>query len=273
MILELKGKDKINQFITIFTNIQKICTDTNLVIGKDGLYTQGLSLGNASIVEVNLNRDWFDNSKGNLDNKLVGIHCEILANVMKCYQEGQSIKISLYEESTEELIIYFEGKGHDKEFKIKMMDIDSAQLEIPEIETVADLTINSVEFTKIILQLKYFGEYVKISMGHDDNIYMETSGDVGNMKVRIKEEDIEEYGLEEGETYTGSFMLGCLQSFCSFLKLNEIMTLHFIKDNPMCMIFNLDDWKTDEDWEKEEEEEEKKPKNYVRFYLAPSIDD
>ena len=54
MILELKGKDKINQFITIFTNIQKICTDTNLVIGKDGLYTQGLSLGNASIVEVNL---------------------------------------------------------------------------------------------------------------------------------------------------------------------------------------------------------------------------
>ena len=51
------------------------------------------------------------------------------------------------------------------------------------------------------------------------------------------------------------------------------MTLHFIKDNPMCMIFNLDDWKTDEDWEKEEEEEEKKPKNYVRFYLAPSIDD
>ena len=230
-------------------------------------------MGNASIVEVNLNRDWFDNSKGNLDNKLVGIHCEILANVMKCYQEGQSIKISLYEESTEELIIYFEGKGHDKEFKIKMIDIDSAQLEIPEIETVADLTINSVEFTKIILQLKYFGEYVKISMGHDDNIYMETSGDVGNMKVRIKEEDIEEYGLEDGETYTGSFMLGCLQSFCSFLKLNEIMTLHFIKDNPMCMIFNLDDWKTDEDWEKEEEEEEKKPKNYVRFYLAPSIDD
>ena len=97
---------------------------------------------------------------------------------MKCYQDGQTIKISLFEESSERLLIYFEGNGHDKEFQIKMMDIDSQQLEIPEMETLADVTMNSVEFTKIVLQLKYFGEYVKIDMGEDDNIYMQTAGDV-----------------------------------------------------------------------------------------------
>ena len=181
-------------------------------------YILGLSMGNASIIEVNLTKDWFDESKGNLKDKIVGIHCEILANVMKCYQDGQTIKISLFEESSEKLLIYFEGNGHDKEFQIKMMDIDSQQLEIPEMETLADVTMNSTEFTRIILQLKYFGEYVKIDMGEDDNIYMETSGDVGNMKVRIKEKDIEEYALEEGESYSGTFMLQNLQSFCSFYK-------------------------------------------------------
>ena len=270
MIFEVKGKDKINQFITIFTNIHKICSETNLVIGKDGIYTQGLSMGNASIIEVNLTRDWFDNSKGNLSNKIVGIHCEILANVMKCYQDGQTIKISLFEESSERLLIYFEGNGHDKEFQIKLMDIDSQQLEIPEIETLADVTMNSIEFTKIVLQLKYFGDYVKIDMGEDDNIYMETAGDAGDMKVRIKEKDIEEYALEEGETYSGTFMLQNLQAFCSFTKLNEVMTIHFIKDNPLCMLFNLDDWKNNKE---DEEEEENKPVNYVRFYLAPFFDD
>ena len=60
----------------------------------------------------------------NLKDKIVGIHCEILANVMKCYQDGQTIKISLFEESSEKLLIYFEGNGHDKEFQIKMMDIN-----------------------------------------------------------------------------------------------------------------------------------------------------
>ena len=66
-------------------------------------------------------------------------------------------------------------------------------------------------------------------MGEDDNIYMETSGDVGNMKVRIKEKDIEEYALEEGESYSGTFMLQNLQSFCSDGLLHNplIDLLHF----------------------------------------------
>ena len=64
-------------------------------------------MGNASIIEVNLTKDWFDDSKGNLKDKIVGIHCEILANVMKCYQDGQTIKISLFEESSEKIINLF----------------------------------------------------------------------------------------------------------------------------------------------------------------------
>ena len=64
-------------------------------------------------------------------------------------------------------------------------------------------------------------------------------------------------------------MLQNLQSFCSFTKLNEVMTLHFIKDNPLCMLFNLDDWKKEDD----DDEEEHKPINYVKFYLAPFLDD
>ena len=30
------------------------------------------------------------------------------------------------------------------------------------------------------------------------------------------------------------------------------MTLHFIKDNPLCMLFNLDDWKKEDDDDEED---------------------
>ena len=62
----------------------------------------------------------------------------------------------------EDLLVYFEGSGFDKEFEVKLMDIDTEQLEIPEIDYNVDMSINSQDWSKIMSQMNTFGEKTRI---------------------------------------------------------------------------------------------------------------
>ena len=105
------------------------------------------------------------------------------------------------ENSTEELLVYFEGGGVDKMFEIPLMDIDTEQLGIPDADYSADIVINSNDFHHMLSQLNHFGSKLKFKLGYDDNIYIRTEGDLGKMQVRIKDEDIVEYVLEEEKMF------------------------------------------------------------------------
>ena len=169
----------------------------NFVIGKNGIYNSRMDGSHICCLELNLTPEWFDKSKVNDKEYNIGINCEILANVFRCLEPEQSIKITYMENSTEELLVYFEGGGVDKMFEIPLMDIDTEQLGIPDADYSADIVINSNDFHHMLSQLNHFGSKLKFKLGYDDNIYIRTEGDLGKMQVRIKDEDIVEYVLEE----------------------------------------------------------------------------
>ena len=182
MIFEIKTQEKINQIVTIFENLKKICLNMNFVIGKNGIYTQGLDPSHICVMELNLKPSWFDNVKLSDKEEIIGLNCESLYKVFKCIESGQHIKISYLENSTHELLIYFEGKGHDKMFEISLMDIDTEQLEIPDKEYSADIIMNSIDFSHTLSQMVNFGDELEFKLGYDDYIYVKTSGELGKCK-------------------------------------------------------------------------------------------
>ena len=52
-----------------------------------------------------------------------------------------------------------------------------------------------------------------------------------------------------------------LQDMCSFSRINSSINLHFSQDTPMKMQYNMDD------------NDEENCVNYIRFFLAPKIED
>ena len=271
----VSNKDKVAKFLAITKNIKHMVCDVNLGICEEGLYVQGMDSAHVGMFELKLEKDWFDIWKGPESfHYNMGINCEVFSMVMNCYTQGQYIELSFMENSTEELIIKFEGKGHDKMFEVKLMDIDCELMEIPDVEYDADITMKSGEFNNLMSEAAIFGESIIISLGIDDNIYMETDGSVV-YKVRIKEDDIVEYALSEDVQIKHTYALKYCLLFSKFCKLNKNVKLHLKDETPLKVIYNLDHWLdiSGNEEEMDEEGEEYKIKNYLTFYLAPKMGD
>ena len=270
MILEITDKNKVAQLGIIFTNLKNMCEHMNFKIGKNGLYTQGMDSTHICCMELNLIPEWFDKIKIPSDNGeyKIGLDCGMLEKVFKCLENGQSIKITFMENSTAELLIYFEGKGHDKMFELPLIEIDVDELVIPSADYSADIIIKSDEYKHILSQLVKFGDTVLYKLGFDDYIYMRTEGNVGKMQVRIKEENIVEYALEDEKMFTISYGIRFIEKFCNFSKLNQHINMHISEEFPMKLQFNLSNWK-----ETNDDEDNFNEQNYIKTYIAPLIGD
>jgi len=267
MRFTISRKEKVKQFNDIIKKMQKVCPEVNFVFDTDGLYAQGMNSSHVIIFELKLKNDWFDEYECSRTS-IMGVNCSILATVHNCIIEGQKIKWSYYHDSTEELLVYFEGSGFDKEFEVKLMDIDTEQLEIPEIDYNVDMSINSQDWSKIMSQMNTFGEKTRISLGTDEeqNIYIKTNGDIGKMQVTIKQEQVDEFAIEEGEKIEIEFSTKFLLLMSEFSSLNAISNLHFSSNYPMKMCLSLDHWM-------EEDDEKEEINSYIKFYLAPCVGD
>ncbi len=268
MRFTISTKDKVKQFNDIIKKMQKISPEVNFVFDKNGLYAQGMNSSHVIIFELKLRKEWFDKYEGTVT-VVMGLSCVAMEIVHKCHLEGQNIKWSFYHDSTEELLVYFEGSGFDTEFEIKLLDIDTPTLNIPEMEYDADLVLNSHDWGKIIGQMEKFGDKTEIEMGVDDEntIFIRTNGDMGKSTAKIKQDQLQEFAIEENTQIKIEFGTKFLLLMSEFSSLNTICNLHFQKNFPMKMSLSLDHWMDDE------EEEEEEIKSFLKFYLAPCINE
>lgn len=68
---------------------------------------------------------------------------------------------------------------------MKLMDIDTEHLGIPDTVYDAEVTMPSTEFARIIRDLKELGESVKIEV-NKDGIRFSADGDIGSAQVTLK---------------------------------------------------------------------------------------
>jgi len=267
MRFTISKKEKVKQLNDIIKKMQKVCPEVNFVFDIDGLYAQGMDSSHVIIFELKLKKEWFDFYECSQPS-VMGVNCTVLSKVHSCLVEGQHIRWSYYHDSSDDLIVYFEGSGFDKEFEIKLMDIDSEQLTIPELEYDVDITLNSQDWSKIMTQMNNFGEKTQIILGSDEeqNIFIKTNGDMGKMQVKIPQDQLQKFAIEDKVKIEIEFSTKFLLVMSEFSSLNSESHLHFSKDFPMKMLLSLDHW-IDED------DDDDTINSYIKFYLAPCIGD
>jgi hypothetical protein len=81
------------------------------------------------------------------------------------------------------------------------------------------------------------------------------------MTVSINDDDITEYAIEEDGLVNLLFASKFIQNICAFSKISKDMYIHCSNDTPIKIHYSLD------------EKDSIDSKNYVRFFLAPKIED
>ena len=271
LTITIKNQSKVYQFTQILQNLKGISKELNLICKEDGIYAQGMDTSHVCLFEMSIKPDWFDNYMCTED-CIMGIQCEMLFKIISCIKEGQYIDMWYnVEKKGDKLTIDLLGNSYDKSFELSLIDIQSDMVELPEKEYSADIRFVSKDFAELINQLSIFGDKLKVKCS--DDITLNSENEFGKVDIRVKEEDIIEYMMEEGVEVESSFGIRFVNMITKFSNLNKEVVINISEEFPLKLTYNLDDWKDKKNEDDEEEDEEKPIDNYISFYLAPLEDE
>lgn len=195
-------------------------------------------------------------------------------------------------DNADSLHLVFEGSSSDRigEFDLKLMDIDTEHLGIPDTEYDAVVKLSSNEFARICRDLSNVGESVKITITKE-GVTFSTEGEIGDARMTLKQgsgssarleddDDIDPLDDEEGDRFskkrktsaagsstTGAvvpveiqlekavaltFSVQYLVNFTKAAPLSSAVTLHMADKVPLLVEFAFEN-------------------GHVRYYLAPKL--
>jgi len=237
--------------------IKELVTECNFDCNETGIALQAMDTSHVALVALLLRADGFDPYR--CDRTLpLGLNLTSLNKIMKCAGNDDVLTIKA-DDNGDVLNLVFESKDNDKisEYELKLMDIDSEHLGIPETDYDATIHMSSSEFQRICRDLSQIGESVIIE-ATKEGVKFSASGEVGNGAVTLKQNtnvdrEDESTTIELKQSVTLTFSLKYLSNFTKATPLSSRVTLSMSGEVPLLVEYKLD------------------ALGYVRYYLAPKI--
>eukprot|EP01095_Lingulamoeba_sp_RSL-Kostka_P009550 TRINITY_DN331_c0_g2_i1.p1 TRINITY_DN331_c0_g2~~TRINITY_DN331_c0_g2_i1.p1 ORF type:complete len:264 (-),score=107.44 TRINITY_DN331_c0_g2_i1:307-1098(-) len=245
----------------VLESIKELVTDVNFDCSSSGIALQAMDSSHVSLVSLLLRSEGFEHFRADR-NTALGLNLGSMSKIVKCAGNDDSVTIQA-EEQGDTVTFLFESPKADKlsDFKLKLVDIDGETLAIPDTEYAATVTMSSSEFQRICKDLTVLGDTVNIAVTKE-GVNFSVSGDLGEGNIHIlqtndidsKEEDSTTIELEEDVQL--SFALRYLNFFTKATPLSSTVVLSMSQEVPLVVEYPFDD-----------------ELGYVRFYLAPKIED
>jgi len=189
------------------------------------------------------------------------MNVDSLGKIFKMCGPSDSLKIR-WQNEADTVNFQCESGEDDRiaDFELKLMQIESEHMEIPEQEYKVVVKMPSAEFLKVCRDLKEFGETMQIQASKD-GIRFSVAGDVGTGNVVLKPREAEKpedrVTLKVNEAVTATFALRYLVTFAKAAPLCSTVELGLGPDSPLSVKYEL----------------ENADNGYMQFYLAPKIDE
>merc|ERR1712244_72169 len=237
-----------------------LCKDVNFDCSEKGLQVQSMDSSHVALVSLLLRESAFADFKCDRPTSL-GMNVDSLAKILKMCGPTDSLKVR-WSGGADTVGFQCESGGDDRiaDFDLKLMQIESEHMEIPEQQYKVIAKLPSAEFQKICRDLKEFGETMQVKASKE-GITFSVQGDVGAGNVMLKpresEKPEEKVTLTVHEPATATFALRYLVNFAKAAPLCGTVELGLGPDAPLLVKYNLD--VTDNE--------------HMQFYLAPKIDE
>merc|ERR1712232_1522703 len=196
--------------------IKDLCKDVNFDCSEKGLQVQSMDSSHVALVSLLLRESAFSNFKCERATSL-GMNVESLSKILKMCSPNDSLKLR-WQSGADTVSFQCEG-GDDRiaDFDLKLMQIESEHMEIPEQQYKVVARLPSSEFQKICKDLKEFGETMQVSTSKE-GIKFSVAGDVGSGSVMLKPRDEtdkpeDKVSLTVHEPVTATFALRYLVNF------------------------------------------------------------
>ncbi|KAI9139090.1 DNA polymerase delta processivity factor [Paraphysoderma sedebokerense] len=243
----------------ILDAVKELVTEANFDCNDAGIALQAMDSSHVALVALLLRSEGFDPYRCDR-NLSLGVNFGTLTKIIKCANNDDVLTLKADDEG-DILSLTFESPNSDRvsEFDIKLMDIDSEHLGIPDTEYAATIKMPSSEFARICRDLLNLSESVSIEVSKEQ-VRFAATGETGNGSITLKqntgsvdkEEEAVQIDLNQNVALT--FSLKYLHNFTKATSLSPTVTLCMSDEVPLLVEYKMED-----------------ELGYIRYYLAPKI--
>merc|ERR1712039_993272 len=215
--------------------IKELCKDVNFDCSEKGLQVQAMDSSHVALVSLLLRESAFAEFKCDRATSL-GMNVDSLGKILKMCGPTDSLKLRWQNDAD---IVNFQCEsGEDDriaDFDLKLMQIESEHMEIPEQQYKVVAKLPSSEFLKVCRDLKEFGETMVVNASKE-GIRFSVQGDIGTGNVLLKPRELEKaeerVALTVHEPVNATFALRYLVTFskaaplCGTVELGLGLILH-----------------------------------------------
>jgi proliferating cell nuclear antigen len=225
-------------FLKVFTALDELCDSANIIFGDDGISISSMDSSHVCLVAVKFAKEYFEEYV--IDSTItVGIKVSNLVRVLKCV-EGSV----LFECSDDEFFVMTEN---DK-YNLKTMDLESDEMDIPDMDVEVEITADSSVLQKYIKNIASFGDTIEFkTVGNE--IVMKTSGDIGSVELRV-DQPVTIHGI-----MSASFASRYLVTFMKAANISKKIRINLHSELPVMFEYEFAE------------------NSFIKFFLAPKITD
>jgi len=239
--------------------IKDLLTEAIFDCSSTGITLQAMDSSHVSLVSLSMKSDGFDTYRCDR-NISMGIHLGNMTKIMKCAGNDDIITMKAADEA-DMVSLVFESPNQEKvsDYELKLMDIDSEHLGIPDTEYSCVVKMPSGEFQRICRDLSQLGDSVVIACTKE-GVKFSASGELGTGNIKLSQnassdKEDEAVIVDMNEAVCLTFALRYLNFFAKATPLSGQVTLSMSQDTPLVVEYNIAEM------------------GFLRFYLAPKIED
>lgn len=248
----------------IIESIKDLVQEANFDFSPSGISLQSMDNAHVTLVMLLMRADGFENYR--CDRSIpVGINVSSLAKVIKSAGNEDAITIRCSDDG-ETISFMFESPtaGRVCEYELKLMDLDVQQLGVPQTDYDVQVRMSSAELARICRDLLNINDTVTISAAKD-TIRFTAKGELGTGSVLLSpsaavDSDTTGTTIILKTATTMDLSLKFLSAFTKASPLSETVNIGLSEGIPALVEYPIGDAGLT-------------GLGYLRFYLAPKMDD
>ena len=225
----------------LFEVLKEILHDVPLHIAPDGIRIMTLDGSRNSLTFLKLKAEEF-NSYYCPSTIVAGVNLTCMYKLLKSISGSDVVTLYQKKGSPHMLgILITNGEKNSRtDFKLKLIEVDSEDITLPEIQFDGVFTLPSQYFQRLCRDMVNIGDVLRLQ-SQGNTLTMSCEGDFASQETTISEGDADVMSIatNSGKRVSANFSLRYLTLFCKASSLCNTIALYLGDEYPLIMVFKV----------------------------------
>lgn len=217
-------------FVKAVELISELVLEVKIKVTDFGLSIVALDPANVAMVIFKFPKSSFLEFSTDSEENVLGVNLESLKKILKRANKNSSL---ILEKDENKLKIEIEDKLK-RTFNLNLIEVDSEDKDIPDLEYVANIELESKDFTEAVEDSSVVSDACSFVV--KDGKFLMEAKENGSSRVEFSSD----VAKIEAEECSARYSLDYLQKFMKAAKISDKTNLHFSQDHPLKIDFKFD---------------------------------